>query len=239
MPVGRRYKVKCGICGSTFNKDYTSKHCRNSHLNYNITTLPTTICQEPNQSSISTLLGSHVEDQIQQPPQVVIDTQPQDNPLLRDQPDEAIQSTENQSHSHYEVAENDEVVLHENDDEISEEITKLFKTTSDSSHSETESTGSVTIERNMEHWTTCYGKLQASTIGECQELLFAADNTDAPNPKHLLGNLVDVVQRINVQSSCLTEMAISEITKLDVSTEQNHSCHPPDYIPMEHDPAKR
>ena len=127
MPVGRRYKVKCGICGSTFNKDYTSKHCRNSHPNYNITTLPTTICQEPNQSSISTLLGSHVEDQIQQPPQVVIDTQPQDNPLLRDQPDEAIQSTENQSHSHYEVAENDEVVLHENDDEISEETTKLFK----------------------------------------------------------------------------------------------------------------
>ena len=150
--------LQSGIRGSTFNKDYTSRHCRNSHPNYNITTLPTTTCREPNQSSLSSLLGSREEEQIPQPPHVVIDTQPQDNQLLRDQPDEAIKSKEGQSHSHDEVADNDEVEQDENDGKISEEMIEFCKTTS--SHSETERTGSVTIEKDTERWTTCYGKLR-------------------------------------------------------------------------------
>ena len=67
MPVGRRYKVKCGICGSTFNNDYTSKHCRTSHPSYNVTTLPTTVCRESNQSTLSTLFVSRVQEQAKSP----------------------------------------------------------------------------------------------------------------------------------------------------------------------------
>ncbi|CAB4033677.1 Hypothetical predicted protein [Paramuricea clavata] len=63
MPVGRCYKVKCGICGSTFNNDYTSKHCRICHPCYNVTTLATTVCRKSNQSALSTLFVSHVQEQ--------------------------------------------------------------------------------------------------------------------------------------------------------------------------------
>ena len=152
---------------------------------------------------------------------------------MRDQPRKAIQSKVGQSHSHDEVANNDEAEQDENDSKISEEMIEVCKTTSDSSHSETETTGSGTIEKDTERWTTYNGKLPhlASTIGECQELLSAAGKTDAPNPKHLLGDLVDVVERINVQSSLLLEMAISEITKLDISTEKTISVIPPIIFP--------
>lgn len=91
---------------------------------------------------------------------------------------------------------------------------------------------SNTTVNDTERWTTCYGKLRhlTSTIGESEELLSTANNTDAPKPKHLLGNLVDAIQIISCQSSSLLETAISAIAKLDVSTA--------DYIPMEHDPTK-
>ena len=74
-----------------------------------------------------------------------------------------------------------------------------------------------------------------------QEMLSAAGNTDALQTQriYLIISLVDVVRTINVQSSSFLEMAISEITKLDISADENHSCYPVDYILMEHDPAKR
>lgn len=61
-----------------------------------------------------------------------------------------------------------------------------------------------------------------SSFRECQELLFAADNADAPNQKHLLGNLVDIVQRMNNQSSAILKMAVIELTKLEATTNEEN-----------------
>jgi hypothetical protein len=116
------------------------------------------------------------------------------------------------------------------------------KITSDSSDLDTERADEVvTLGNNTECWITCYGKLRhlTSTFGECEELLTTADNTDVPNPRHLLGNLVDVVQRINDQSSSLLEMAVSELTKLvSIADEEKHG-DSVDYSPIERDPARR
>ena len=95
-----------------------------------------------------------------------------------------------------------------------DQVDKITSESSDSSDSSTEDTD-IATENSTECWITCYGKLRhlTSTVGECQELLSTADNADAPN--HLLGDLVDIVQRINVQSSSLLKMAVNELTKLD------------------------
>ena len=57
-------------------------------------------------------------------------------------------------------------------------------------------------------------------IGECQDLLSTAGNLHAPNQKYLLGNLVDVVQRVKEQSSSLLEMAVSELEKIDAESDE-------------------
>ena len=259
MPVGKRYKVRCGICGSTFNKDYTSKHCRTSHPSYNVDTLPTTVCREPDQSTLSTLFGivSHVQEQVKQPSRSPPkDTQSEqsldeehepeapvefEEVLLREVPGNNPQSKivqQNEMTSDEEMLDGPSPVhLNMNRDD------QVDKTTSHSSDSDTENTDTVTfdLENDTECWITCYGKLRhlTSTMGECQELLSTADNADAPNPKHLLGNLVDVVQRINYQSSSLLEMAVSELTKLDAATDEEKSNNPVDYSPSERDPARR
>jgi hypothetical protein len=119
-----------------------------------------------------------------------------------------------------------------------DQVDKITSESSDSSDSSTEDTD-IATENSTECWITCYGKLRhlTSTVGECQELLSTANNADAPN--HLLGDLVDIVQRINVQSSSLLKMAVNELTKLDDVPYEEKSNNPLDHSPIERDPAKR
>jgi hypothetical protein len=119
-----------------------------------------------------------------------------------------------------------------------DQVEKITSESSDSSDSSTEDTD-IATENSTECWITCYGKLRhlTSTVGECQELLSTANNADAPN--HLLGDLVDIVQRINVQSSSLLKMAVNELTKLDDVPYEEKSNNPLDHSPIERDPAKR
>jgi hypothetical protein len=74
-----------------------------------------------------------------------------------------------------------------------------------------------------------------STFGECEELLTTADNTNVPIPRHLLGNLVDVVLRINYQSSSLLEMGVCDL--VSIADEKKHG-DSIDYSLIERDPAR-
>lgn len=259
MPVGRRYKVTCGICGSTFNKDYTSKHCRTSHPSYNIETLPTTVCKDSNQPTISGLFLSTAKEQDNKtspsPPKdseslkkeyqdqhVVMGEKEPETPQI----DEMLSAHE--CHSQLKnVTECDMVESHSNEDltddiHVHHQTDETFLVNS-YSDTETSTDDTATSEEDTECWITCYGKLKhlTSTISECQELFLAADNADAPNQKHLLGNLVDIVQRINDQSSSILKMAVIELTKLEATSdeEKNTSKNNVDYSPVDRDPAKR
>ena len=79
----------------------------------------------------------------------------------------------------------------------------------------------------------------SSTFGECPELIAIAEDTDAQNSKHLPGNLVDVVQRINNQSSSLLKLALSELQKLNVAKHVEKSNDSMDYSPIERLPANK
>ncbi|CAM1309479.1 Uncharacterised protein g5170 [Pycnogonum litorale] len=53
MP-NKRYKVTCALCKSTFNNDFTGKHCKLKHPKYNARNLPLVI---ENQQKIKTSFG--------------------------------------------------------------------------------------------------------------------------------------------------------------------------------------
>ena len=97
-------------------------------------------------------------------------------------------------------------------------------TTSDSPNFDTDADDpdAMLSDSDTEDVVTCYGKLLHLTdaIGECQDLLSTAGNLHAPNQKYLLGNLVDVVQRVKEQSSSLLEMAVSELEKIDAESDE-------------------
>ena len=61
------------------------------------------------------------------------------------------------------------------------------------------------INTDDETWISCFGKLSflCGNLRECQELVSKIENVDVPQPENLLGELVDVVERVNRISSPL------------------------------------
>ncbi len=55
-------------------------------------------------------------------------------------------------------------------------------------------------------WITCFGKLSflCGKLRECQQFVSKIENVDVPQPENLLGELVDVVERVNQVSSLLS-----------------------------------
>jgi hypothetical protein len=62
------------------------------------------------------------------------------------------------------------------------------------------------INREDKPWISCFGKLSflCGKLRECQEFVSKIENVDVPQPENLLGELVDVVERVNQVSSLLS-----------------------------------
>ena len=62
------------------------------------------------------------------------------------------------------------------------------------------------INREDKPWIMCFGKLSflCGKLRECQEFVSKIENVDVPQPENLLGELVDVVERVNQVSSLLS-----------------------------------
>ena len=177
MPIGRHYKVRCGKCGSMFNKDYTNKHCRSFHKSYDVHTLPTLLRRESNQSSLSSHLLTSVQyrKQIEQPshPALIAKDNQHDHLLDEERQLEEIQSPQSEIEQPNKML-SDEAML----EDTSPGCVNI-RTTSDSPNSDTDADDPDVILSNSdtEDVVTCYGKLRhlADAIGKCQELLYVTE----------------------------------------------------------------
>ena len=89
-------------------------------------------------------------------------------------------------------------------------------------------------------WISCFGMLKhlCNNLTECQELISKAERIDAPQPENLLGELLDVVERVNRLSSSLlldTNEALKRINlENDVSIFSST-----EFTPIDRDPGSR
>ena len=159
MPTGRRYKVRCGICGSTFNKDYTNKHCCSFHAGYNVHTLPTSLCRESNQSSLSSHFLTSVQpgEQIEQPSHsaLIAEDNQHDHSLDEEHQSEEIQSPQSEIVQPSEMLSDEEMR-----EDASPGLVNIY-TTSDSPDSDTDADDTAVILSDSDtDVVTCYGKLR-------------------------------------------------------------------------------
>ena len=99
----------------------------------------------------------------------------------------------------------------------------------------------VNTEAKAVTWIECFGKFShlCSNLMECQELISKVGKLDVPQPENHLGELLDVVERLNSLSSSLlsdTNQALANI-----KSQQDHVpvFSSTEFIPIDRDPGCR
>ena len=90
------------------------------------------------------------------------------------------------------------------------------------------------------HWISCFGKLShlCGNLTECQELISKVGKVDAPLPENLLGELLDVVERVRHYSSSLlsdTRRVLMHINSQEKACEFEST----NFLPIDRDPGCR
>ena len=104
-----------------------------------------------------------------------------------------------------------------------------------------EQSGTVNKEGKAVTWIECFGRLShlCCNLMECRELISKVEKLDVPQPETLLGELLDVVERLNSLSSSLlsdTNQALANI-----KSQQDHVpvISSTEFIPIDRDPGCR
>ena len=74
---------------------------------------------------------------------------------------------------------------------------------------------------------------------ECQQLIYKAENTDAPQPENLLSELLDVVERVNRLSSALIVDTNEALTNIKSQENKDPVFSSMEFSPIYHDPGCR
>ena len=74
---------------------------------------------------------------------------------------------------------------------------------------------------------------------ECQQLIYKAENTDAPQPENLLGELLDEVERVNRLSSALIVDTNEALTNIKSQENKDPVFSSMKFSPIDHDPGSR
>ena len=104
-----------------------------------------------------------------------------------------------------------------------------------------EQSETVNKEAKAVTWIECFGRLShlCCNLMECRELISKVEKLDVPQPETLLGELLDVVERLNSLSSSLlsdTNQALANI-----KSQQDHVpvISSTEFIPIDRDPGCR
>ncbi|CAB3983432.1 zinc finger MYM-type 1-like [Paramuricea clavata] len=89
-------------------------------------------------------------------------------------------------------------------------------------------------------WISCFGMLQhlCSNLTDCQELISKAEKIDAPQPENLLGELLDVVERVNRLSSSLLSDTNQALRHINLENEASVFSST-EFTPIDRDPGCR